>query len=100
MSRSLLYFWLLSFGFCLLPSGVPGQSSDDTRLFTPAQTVDACDDFYQYACSVWMTKNPIPPDQSVWGRFDELGERNRLILQNILEEASAREPRVPRSSRR
>ena len=40
-----------------------------------------------------MAKNPIPPDQSVWGRFNELEERNREILRDILEKASAPDPK-------
>src|SRR5262249_22049971 len=33
--------------------------------------------------------NPIPSDQSRWGRFNELAEYNRQILHEILEKASA-----------
>jgi endothelin-converting enzyme/putative endopeptidase len=37
-----------------------------------------------------MSKNPLPPDQPIYGRFDELQERNNAILHDILEEASAK----------
>ncbi len=40
-----------------------------------------------------MANNPIPPDQSAWGRFSELAERNRTILRNILEKASVNDPK-------
>ncbi len=36
-----------------------------------------------------MKANPLPNDQARWGRFDVLQDRNRTILQNLLETASA-----------
>ena len=40
-----------------------------------------------------MANNPIPADQSRWGTFDHLADRNRAILRGILEKASVDDPK-------
>jgi endothelin-converting enzyme/putative endopeptidase len=70
-----------------------GESGIDLGALDTA--VSPCTNFYQYACGAWRAQNPIPPDKSRWGRFDELAERNLGIERDIL--AKAAEPSPDRS---
>ncbi|MBD5163889.1 MAG: M13 family metallopeptidase [Bacteroidales bacterium] len=47
-------------------------------------TANAKDDFYAYACGGWMQAHPLKPEYSRFGTFDELGEKNREQVRDIV----------------
>jgi putative endopeptidase len=64
------------------------KATSESVVSSMDRTADPCVDFYQFACGGWIKSNPIPADQSIWSRFGELAERNRLELRGILESAA------------
>ncbi|HXP86401.1 MAG TPA: M13 family metallopeptidase [Bryobacteraceae bacterium] len=79
-------------GLGLAAAAAFAQKAPGFDLGAINRSVDPCANFYQYACGGWMAANPIPADQSQWGRFAELQDRNRIVLHNILESVSANKP--------
>ena len=78
--------------FICLSAAVWGQTAPGFDPTAIDHSVNPCDDFYQFACGAWMAANPVPADQSRWGRFDALQDRNREVLHKILEAAAVVKP--------
>jgi predicted metalloendopeptidase len=57
--------------------------------------VDPCTDFFQFSCGSWIRNNPIPEYKSRYGSFDQLSERNKKVLRDILEGPYEQTPSVP-----
>ena len=75
------------------PPRAPTSRAGQFDIASLDRTVEPCVDFYQFACGNWMKNKPVPPDQARWGRFNELAERNREILHQILEKAADPNPK-------
>ena len=85
--------WALSIGLCALSlSRLAAQSSSSTSegfsISYLDRSVDACTDFYQFACGKWLVANPVPADRARYSRLNELADRNARIVRDILENAA------------
>jgi putative endopeptidase len=72
-------------------SPAAGTSTPARAGLDPAdldRSASACRNFYQFADGGWIKRNPIPPEYPSWGTFNELAERNRELLHQILERAA------------
>lgn len=46
------------------------------------------DDFYMFVNGTWLKKTPIPPEESRWGSFNMLIEKNNGALREVAERAA------------
>ena len=79
---------------------VPTVSAAENHGLNPADldtTCQACQDFFQYATGGWMKHNPVPPAYPSYGRFNELQNKNQLVLRQILEAAARDKHAAPGS---
>ena len=54
------------------------------------KTVSPAEDFYQYACGGWMEANPLTPEYSRYGIFDQLDKENQEKLKVLIEELNSK----------
>ena len=76
--------WVVLVAVSLLPVGL--RADIDPKNFD--LSVKPQDDFYQYANGGWLKTNPVPPAYATWGAFNEVDERNKVVLHAILERAA------------
>jgi putative endopeptidase len=50
--------------------------------------ISACSDFNGFVNAKWIAANPIPPDRTRWGSFDELREASLNVQHKIVEDAA------------
>lgn len=81
----------LLFGISTVPLAAASSSSSEVfngQDLDPA--IPACKDFNGFVNAKWIAANPIPPDRSRWGAFDQLVE-NSLDTQHAILEADAKQ---------
>ncbi len=79
----------------LFISGCIGKQADKSipaEIFSVENmdlAVHPGDDFYSYVNGTWIENTPIPDDKSGLGIFDDLYEKSREDIQNIIKEVTA-----------
>src|SRR5438876_8083162 len=78
------------------PAGTESESAKPAEKNPPPldpnnmdTSVKPQDDFFQYANGDWIKRTEIPPEESRWGSFNQLIERNNDALHEITEKAAS-----------
>ena len=68
------------------PQGAKRTLGIDTMNFD--RTVRPQDDFFRFVDGGWLARTEIPADASSWGAFNELTEKSRNQVHDLLEAAA------------
>ncbi|HKP70555.1 MAG TPA: M13 family metallopeptidase [Pyrinomonadaceae bacterium] len=74
----------LLFSLCMT-TFAQSKGFDTSRM---DRSVDACDDFFQFANGTWLKSTEIPASESRWGTFNILANNNNSLLREILDNAA------------
>ena len=81
------------------------KNTEEVKIYPPFDvknmdtSVKPGDDFYDYAIGTWVKNNPIPADKNSKNVFDELFERNRENIKEIIVDAASSKDAVPGSNK-
>jgi putative endopeptidase len=85
--KIILFGLFLLSGFILNVYAGGGEKGFDINNLNKA--VSPKENFYEFAVGNWVKNNPVPPDQSRWGMFNVLIEKNNELLRSIVEEVAS-----------
>ncbi len=68
-----------------------GETGMGIKLENMNDSVAPGTDFYQYACGGWIKNNPLKPEYSRFGSFDQVAENNREQLRELIEELAGQD---------
>jgi putative endopeptidase len=90
---------ILILSFSMITAFVQLYSQPSINPANMDLSVKPGDDFFRYANGTWMKNNPVPPDKTRYGSFDELAENNIIQVKSIAEECAA-DLNAPKGSNR
>ena len=79
-----LSYAVLSIAFASTITMCTTKSPKGVDLANVNDSVAPQEDFYGYACGGWMKANPLKPEYSRFGTFDQLGENTREQVKSLV----------------
>lgn len=70
------------------PVAESASTSNSVNLDYMDKSIRPQDDFFMFANGTWVKNNPVPASESRWGSFNELEQRNKKVLLEILNDVA------------